>query len=171
MKNVPSRLLNDAKVQGFGIVAGHGLKVVLTLGTGVGSAVFSYGRLAPHLELAHHQIHNGLTYDDYIGNAARLAIGAKKWNRRVVKTIGIVQTLLNYDALYLGGGNAANVTADLPDGVRIASNDAGLTGGIRLWDEEIWQVVRGTASASQLASRKRPVRRSPLASARATASA
>ena len=41
----PARLLNDAEVQGLGVVAGRGLEVVLTLGTGVGSAVFSNGRL------------------------------------------------------------------------------------------------------------------------------
>jgi polyphosphate glucokinase len=53
----PARLLNDADVQGLGIVAGCGLEVVLPLGTGVGSAVFSDGRLAPHMELARHPIH------------------------------------------------------------------------------------------------------------------
>ena len=48
-----------------------------------------------------------------------------------------------YDVLYLGGGNAADVGVDdLPDNVRIASNDAGITGGIRLWDEKVWQAVR-----------------------------
>jgi polyphosphate glucokinase len=35
--------------------------------------------------------------------------------------------------LYLGGGNAAHIDVDLPDQVRLASNDAGLTGGVRLW--------------------------------------
>jgi polyphosphate glucokinase len=68
----PSRLLNDAEVHGLGIINGSGLEVVLTLGTGIGSAVFSNGRLTPHLELGHHPIHNGKTYDEYIGNKARL---------------------------------------------------------------------------------------------------
>jgi polyphosphate glucokinase len=138
----PVRLLNDAEVQGLGIVAGRGLEVVLTLGTGVGSAVFSNGALAPHLELAQHPIHKGKTYNDYIGSKARLAHGAKKWNRRVLKTIEIVDALLHYDVLYLGGGNAANIVVDLPDNVRVTSNDAGITGGIRLWDENVWQVIR-----------------------------
>ncbi len=142
----PARLLNDAEVQGLGIIVGQGLEVVLTLGTGVGSAIFSNGRLAPHIELAHHPIHKDKTYNDYIGNVARLAVGIKKWNGRVEKMIDIVQSLLNYDVLYLGGGNAANVTIDLAANVRIASNDAGITGGIRLWDDEVWQAVRpGTA--------------------------
>jgi polyphosphate glucokinase len=130
----PARLLNDAEVQGLGIVVGKGLEVVLTLGTGIGSAVFSNGLLTPHLELAHHPIRRGQSYNDYIGNKARRGHSAKTWNRRVLKTIEIVYALLHYDTLYLGGGNAANITADLPGNVQITSNDAGITGGIRLWD-------------------------------------
>ena len=129
----PVRLLNDAEVQGFGIVTGHGLEAVLTLGTGAGTSLFRDGELMPHLELAQHPIHNGKTYDDYIGNRALHRKGRKKWLRRVHRTIGILATLLNYDVLYLGGGNADKVTG-LAAGVRVASNDAGITGGIRLWD-------------------------------------
>lgn len=139
----PARLLNDAEVQGLGIVTGQGLEVVLTLGTGVGSAVFSNGRLTPHLELAQHPIRKGKTYNDYIGSEARRSHSAKKWNRRVLKTIRIVRSLLHYDVLYLGGGNSANVVIDLPADVRIASNDTGITGGIHLWDEGIWRMTRG----------------------------
>lgn len=153
----PARLLNDAEVQGLGIIAGRGLEVVLTLGTGVGSAVFSNGQLTPHIELAHHPIHKDKTYNDYIGNAARLAVGIKKWNGRVEKMIGIVQSLLHYDLLYLGGGNSANITIDLAANVRIASNDAGLTGGIRLWDDKVWQAVRGRTAAVRSATEPRQV--------------
>jgi polyphosphate glucokinase len=137
----PARLMNDAEVQGLGIIRGRGLEVVLTLGTGIGSAIFDNGRPAPHLELAHHPLHNGKTYDEYLGNEARLAHGRKKWNRRVRKAIGIVATLLNYDVLYLGGGNAKHIDFDLPKGVRIAPNDTGITGGIHLWDDEIWREI------------------------------
>lgn len=135
----PARLLNDAEVQGLGIIAEHGLEVVLTLGTGVGSAVFLNGRLAPHLELAQHPIRKRKTYNDYIGNEARRALGAKKWSHRVSKAIDIVHSLLHYDVLYLGGGNAVHFVLPLLDNVRIASNDAGITGGIHLWDEDVWQ--------------------------------
>jgi len=144
----PARLLNDAEVQGLGIIAGQGLEVVLTLGTGVGSAVFINGALTPHLELAHHPIRKDETYNEYLGNAARRALSRKKWNSRVLKTIEIVYSLLHYDLLYLGGGNAANIVVPLPDKVRIASNDAGLTGGIRLWDDDIWKSVCGGREAS-----------------------
>src|SRR5437879_2602588 len=62
----PTRLLNDAEVQGLGVITRGGLEVVLTLGTGVGTAVFADGQLAPHLELAHHPIHKDETYDEYL---------------------------------------------------------------------------------------------------------
>jgi polyphosphate glucokinase len=140
----PARLLNDAEVQGLGIIKGHGLEVVLTLGTGVGSAIFSNGMLTPHLELAQHPIHYNETYNEYVGNAARQALSSKKWNKRVLKLIERVHSLLHYDVLYLGGGNATRVTADLPDNVHISSNDAGITGGIRLWDEAVWSGVVGS---------------------------
>jgi polyphosphate glucokinase len=145
----PTRLLNDAEVQGLGIIKGQGLEVVLTLGTGVGSAIFSNGALTPHLELAQHPIHKDKTYNEYVGNAARQALSKKKWNKRVLKVIEHVYSLVHYDTLYLGGGNAPRITVALPDNVHIASNDAGITGGIRLWDDAVWSsVLRSGADIS-----------------------
>src|SRR5262249_14972637 len=144
----PVRLLNDAEVQGLGIVKGKGLEVVLTLGTGVGSAVFTDGAMTPHLELAHHPLHKDKTYNDYLGEAAKRKVGRKKWNKRVLQTIDVVSELLNYDVLFLGGGNAAHLNVGLPKKVRIASNDAGITGGIRLWDDRVWNAVPGGSSHS-----------------------
>ena len=140
----PARLLNDAEVQGLGIISGKGLEVVLTFGTGVGSAVFAGGWLAPHLELAQHPLYNGGTYNEYIGNEALHRHGKKKWNRRVLRTIEAVDSLLHYDLLYLGGGNARHLSAKLPQNVRTASNDSGITGGIRLWDEAVWRNIHGS---------------------------
>jgi polyphosphate glucokinase len=139
----PARLLNDAEVQGLGVVAGKGLEVVLTLGTGVGSAVFASGWLAPHLELAQHPLYNGGTYNDYVGNEALQRHGKKKWSRRVLRTIEVVDSLLHYDVLYIGGGNARHLSVDLPESVKIASNDNGITGGIHLWDDAVWHHISG----------------------------
>jgi polyphosphate glucokinase len=146
--NKPARLLNDAEVQGLGIIAGRGLEVVLTLGTGVGSAIFINGQLGPHLELAQHPVHKGKTYNEYIGAEARKQHSAKKWSHRVLKAIDLVYCLLNYDVLYLGGGNSADIVVDLPKNVRTASNEAGITGGIRLWDENVWEAIRVRRAAT-----------------------
>ena len=81
---LPVRMINDAEMQGFAAIEGHGLEFVLTLGTGAGTALFRDGELMPHLELAHHPVSKkGVAYDEYIGDAAREKAGNKRWNRRV----------------------------------------------------------------------------------------
>jgi polyphosphate glucokinase len=130
---VPARVLNDAEVQGFGVITGRGLECVLTFGTGLGSSLFWHGRLTPHLELSQHPLHNGKTYDEYLGEAAFRAKGRRKWNRHVARAIDVVRTLVNFDRLYLGGGNAANIDLELPKDIKIVANVAGITGGIELW--------------------------------------
>ncbi|HEY7579796.1 MAG TPA: ROK family protein [Acetobacteraceae bacterium] len=134
---VPARLANDATVQGLGVIAGHGLECVITLGTGMGFAVFEQGLPGPHLELSQHPVRGGKTYDQYIGDAARRDAGSKRWNRRVRKAIGFIATLTDFDVLYIGGGNARHIDGDLPEKVRLVSNEAGITGGIRLWDARL----------------------------------
>jgi polyphosphate glucokinase len=133
----PVRMLNDAEVQGLGVIDGRGLECVLTLGTGFGSALYRDGELMPHLELGQHPIWKGKTYDQYLGAVALAKKGVDKWNRRVERMLRIVRTLLNYDHLYLGGGNAAKVHLELPPDVTIVSNESGITGGIRLWDPKL----------------------------------
>ena len=130
----PARLLNDADVQGFGAIRGKDLELVITLGTGVGSALFRDGVLMPHMEFAHYPIRGKRTFNQYLGNTVLKEIGPKRWNRRVERAISTFRTLFNFDMLYIGGGNAKKVTLELPKDVRIVSNDMGLTGGIRLWD-------------------------------------
>jgi len=51
---LPVHLANDAAVQGYGAISGRGVELVLTLGTGLGSALFTDGHLCPGLELGHH---------------------------------------------------------------------------------------------------------------------
>ena len=131
----PARVLNDAEVQGLGVIEGKGLECVLTLGTGFGSALYRDGDVMPHLELGQHPLRKGNTYDEYVGAAALERKGIDKWNRRVQRAIEAVKILLNYDRLYLGGGNATHIRFDLPPNVTVVSNEAGITGGIRLWDK------------------------------------
>jgi polyphosphate glucokinase len=129
----PVRLLNDADVQGLAVIKGKGLEVVATLGTGLGTAWFHHGELLPHLELAHVPMHDDGDFDAYIGDAALARIGRGRWNRRVRKVITILAIVLNYDHLYLGGGNARRVTFQLPKNVSIVSNNAGMAGGAFAW--------------------------------------
>ena len=122
-------------MQGAGAVSGVGLEFIMTLGTGVGTAAFSDGRLALHLELAHHPIASNLTYNSFLGDAALRDLGKKKWNRRVVKAVAVVHSLVLPDAILIGGGNAKHITKDLGPTVRLVDNNTGLLGGIKLWQD------------------------------------
>jgi polyphosphate glucokinase len=143
----PVRLLNDAAVQGLGVVQGHGLECVLTLGTGVGCALFRNRRLLLHLELGQFRARRRKNYDQYIGQAALAKKGPERWNRRVRKVIDAVVELTCCDVLYIGGGNARRLAIEVPPNVRIVSNTAGITGGIRLWEPELDEFFRGVAMA------------------------
>lgn len=143
----PVRVLNDADIQGLGAIRGRGVEVVITLGTGVGSSLFEDGRLAPHLELAHHPFRKGETYEEQLGNAALEAKGKRKWRRRVLLAIETLRDLTTFDHLYLGGGNSELLHADLPPGVSTVSNELGMRGGIWLWRE------RSESTPKRLAAR------------------
>jgi polyphosphate glucokinase len=132
----PAKVANDADLQGAAVVTGTGLELVVTLGTGVGTGLFYQGRLCPHLELAQHPLRGKKTYNEVLGEAARKKEGNAEWNRRVRQMIATLHTLLFWDHLFLGGGNAARVTGQLPDGVSLIDNAAGILGGIRLWEEK-----------------------------------
>jgi len=129
----PARILNDADMQGLAAIAGKGLELVVTLGTGVGTALFRDGILMPHIELAQHPLRHGKTYNEYLGDQARKKIGKAKWNRRLDKTLAVLETLFQYESLFLGGGNSSRITLKLKPNQRIVSNDDGMIGGVYLW--------------------------------------
>lgn len=131
----PARVINDAELQGFGVIRGEGLEMVLTLGTGMGAGVYIDGRLLPNLELGHQPFRNGQTYEERIGNAARKRVGNKRWRRRVRRVIEQLGPIWNYDRLYIGGGNAKKLDFELPGNVELFVNERALRGGIRLWED------------------------------------
>ncbi|MDJ0732858.1 MAG: ROK family protein [Nostocaceae cyanobacterium] len=129
----PVRVANDADIQGLGAIAGKGVELVVTLGTGFGSALFVDGKLVPNLEMGHHRFRKGESYEEQLGRAALEKVGEKKWNRRLEKAMASLQSLFNYNYLYIGGGEAKKVNLDLPQNVKIIPNVTGLLGGIALW--------------------------------------
>ena len=131
--NKPVKVANDADIQGLGAIAGTGVELVITLGTGFGSALFIDGKLVPNLEMGHHPFRKGETYEEQMGRAALEAEGKKKWNNRVEKAIANLEHLFNYDTLYIGGGEAKNINFELPKNAKIVPNVTGLLGGIKLW--------------------------------------
>lgn len=132
----PVRVINDADMQGLGAIAGQGVELVITLGTGFGSALFLNGQLVPNLEMGHHELRNEETYEQQLGREALDRVGRKKWNRRLEKAIASLEHLFNYDYLYIGGGNTDKIAFDLPPKVKIVPNVSGLLGGIALWRDD-----------------------------------
>lgn len=131
----PTRVLNDADLQGYGVIHGKGVELVLTLGTGLGTALYVNGHLVPNLELGHHPFQKGATYEDRVSNAERQRIGNKRWLERVAEVFAQLEPIFNYDRLFVGGGNAKRLD-ELPAKVHFFENVEGLAGGVRLWEDE-----------------------------------
>ena len=129
--------LGSGKGDGSGFGLGvTPLREVLTLGTGMGAALFVNGHLVPNLELGHHPFEKGKTYEERVSDAALKRIGKKEWNQRVAGALAQLQPIFNYETLHLGGGNIASLKIKLPKNVEVFDNVDGMTGGIRLWDDQ-----------------------------------
>jgi polyphosphate glucokinase len=148
----PARVANDADLQGGAVIDGKGFEAVITLGTGVGTAFFLDGILLPHFEFSHTPLSKGQNYNEVLGEAARRKVGNKKWEKRVRRAIEVLRELTFFDRCYIGGGNSGRLGPDLPEGVTIVDNTAGILGGIKLWERT---EAMATARA---ASRKAPPR-------------
>lgn len=134
---IPTLVLNDAEVHGAGVVAGSGFEIVLTLGTGLGCAVFDGGVLAPHIELSHATVRRSTSYDEWIGEHERRRMGDSFWSRRIRTMVDELRPVFLWDRLYLGGGNSRRIKDSiihkLADDVVIVPNEAGIIGGVRAW--------------------------------------
>lgn len=129
----PALVINDADIAGLAVIKRKGLEMMITLGTGFGTGLYRDGELMPHMEIGQSIAHKDKTYDQWIGDKAFKKDGKKKWNKHVEETIDALHTLLNFDRLYIGGGNARHIDFRLPRNVSIVSNDNGIEGGGFLW--------------------------------------
>jgi polyphosphate glucokinase len=129
---VPVRVVNDADMHGLGVIRGEGVEVVLTLGSGVGAALFLDGRVGPHFGFV--AIKKGEVIDD-LATTGLERLGPRKWSKRVARLIDSVRELTNFDHLYLGGGNADRLDLALAHDVSIVSNEAALVGSVRVWND------------------------------------
>jgi len=140
----PALVINDADLQGLSLGKGNGLEMVITLGTGFGSAMMKNGILLPHLEMSQHPITKSKNYNAYVGEDALLKIGKKKWNKRMAEVINILKTVFNYDHLYISGGNAKLLTFKLDKNISIENNKDGIKGGAVLWKQASVKTKRNT---------------------------
>jgi polyphosphate glucokinase len=134
----PVRVANDADVQGCAVISGTGMELVITLGTGVGCAVFFDGALLPHMELSHGRFGDGLSIEVACGDNQRQEVGKAVWRERVLDALQALEAMVLPDHVYVGGGNAKKLDPDTIGPNRtIVPNVSGLLGGIALWERTV----------------------------------
>lgn len=109
----PVCVINDADAAGlaemkFGTGKNRqGVVIIITIGTGLGTALFSDGHLFPNAELGHLQI-NGTDAEVRASDAARKRekLSWKKWGKRFDRYLLVLERLLNPDLFILGGGTS-----------------------------------------------------------------
>jgi len=124
------RVTNDAAMHGLAAIRGDGVEMVITLGTGLGTALFIDGVLSAHYQTLPEQDEPFSPY----GNVARKKIGRKRWQVRVCGLFDQLRGITNYDRLYVGGGNAKLLRGAMPSRVTLIDSAAGILGGYRLWE-------------------------------------
>ena len=68
------------------------------------------------------------------------------------KIIAVLETVVRYDTLYIGGGNARLLESGLQPNVKSVSNEAGITGGVRLWGQRMDEFFDGPAFTIAIAN-------------------
>lgn len=126
----PVRVVNDAALQALGSYAG-GRMLFMGLGTGLGTAIVSDGRLEP-LEIAHLPYKKEQTFEEYLGEAGLERLGKERWIRNVGMVAEMLRNALLCDYVMLGGGNVRKIDT-LPPHTRRGGNEYAIDGGIRLW--------------------------------------
>ena len=142
----PMLVLNDADAAGVGELAHgagqgqSGVVLLLTLGTGIGSALFIGGQLVPNLQLGHVKFH-GRDAESRLSRAARTRrnIGWKRWGSEFNELLTLYETYLWPDLIILGGGMAQKFSkyrkflkTSAPLVAAAMGNTAGIVGAARL---------------------------------------
>jgi polyphosphate glucokinase len=142
----PAVIGNDADVAGmaelrFGAAHGQsGTVLMLTLGTGIGSALFVDGRLVPNTEFGHLQFH-GKDAEKLLSATARERRGLswKRWAKDFNQFLAQVELYFGPDLIILGGGGskvyakyASYLTTRAPIVTARLLNSAGIVGAALL---------------------------------------
>lgn len=137
-----SVVLNDADAAGVAEIAFgagrnvRGVVLLLTFGTGIGTALFHDGRLVPNTELGHLEL-NGADAELHSSDRIREEqdLSWEKWAGRVQDYVRMVERLLSPDLIVLGGGVSKkadrflpHVRVDTPMVPAVLQNNAGIVG-------------------------------------------
>ena len=105
---------NDADAAGiaemhYGAGKGNkGVVLMITIGTGIGTALFNNGQLIPNTEFGHVYWHNKKPVENFCSSGARerLKISRKEWAKRFNAYLHHLERLLSPDLFILGGGES-----------------------------------------------------------------
>ncbi len=111
--NMPFTIVNDADAAGlaemkFGEGLNHkGIVILLTVGTGIGSAVFNEGKLLPNTEFGHIEFRGDIA-EHYVSDRVRKAddLSWKKWGNRLNKYLRYLERIFSPEVFIIGGGTS-----------------------------------------------------------------
>ena len=117
----PVRVINDADAAGLAEMrwgAGRnraGVVLIVTLGTGIGSALFVDGKLVPNTEFGHIEI-RGKEAEDRAAESVRerKQLSWKRWAKRVDEYLDMMERLVWPDLIIIGGGVSADAEKFVP---------------------------------------------------------
>ena len=136
-------VVNDADAAGIAEInfgAGKnkkGVVIMITLGTGIGSAIFLDGKLLPNTEFGHLYNRHGDSFERYTADSARKRekLSQKKWGKRLHKYFDHLNFIMSPDLIIIGGGASKRVhkfihkiQIDTPIAPAEAENEAGIIG-------------------------------------------
>lgn len=148
-------ICNDADVAGmaemqFGQGRGvDGLVIIITIGTGLGSAVFMDGQLVPNTEFGHLKFKDSIA-EKYCAGSTRkqLDLSYEEWGHRFNEYLAHVEHLFSPDLILLGGGTSKKfkefkqcITIDTPVKPASLLNNAGIIGAAVLAKKKSPDVV------------------------------
>ena len=153
----PVYMANDADVAGMAEMrfgAGkdnRGVVLIVTIGTGLGTALFSDGHLAPNTELGHVFLSNGIEAERYASEAVRVTkdLKWKEWGDRFNLYLTTMESLLWPDLIILGGGVSDKlhkfspmITTKVPVVAASFLNQAGIVGAALFAEQELERLKR-----------------------------
>ena len=91
-----------------------------------------------HIEFSRAPVRRARIYDTYIGDSARKRMGNAAWSRRMKDVILGLRPVLEWDRLYIGGGNGSKISQEdllsIGGSILVVPNSAGIAGGVKAWD-------------------------------------
>ena len=102
-RKLNAHVINDTDLHGHLLIKGRGTELVIALGTGFGSSLYTDGLLLPNTEVGLHPLFKGKTYEELLSYKAFLRSGKQTWIKNLKLAIQQLTLTFNPDRIYLTG--------------------------------------------------------------------